>query len=149
MGTIKVNVWQMGYTTIRESVLGDRDKAVCRPMGHVFLEETYHWEEDVWHLLNWGCWSENGKPEGVHVPIDHCGSDVIIQKEGENTFWCASIAGWQCFYTLDEAIKAMRVGFYTLWPFYDVRRVSGHYTAKRGKVYWRLNNEDEWEEVTW
>lgn len=149
MGTIKVNVWQLGYTSQKDYVLENKSKLQCREMGFVFVEESSYWTEEVWNLLNWGCWSENGKPHAVHSPLDHCNSDIIIQIDGTKEYICALFVGWETKNSLSDAIAYMKHEGWDFWPFHDVRRVAGQYKADNGKAYYRRNKEDKWVEITW
>jgi len=122
---MKVNVWQVGYTTERDWI--DCVNPVCREMGYVIISDnTEDWEEKVWHLLNWSCWNfdEKGishKPEEVHSPLRYCNSDVIFQIDGSGEYKCAKPVGFEDSFSLEDAIKKFMNGRRRLWPFYDAQ----------------------------
>lgn len=144
----KVNIWQVGFESMRDYVLRNEEKLVCRPIGYVNmvrLDES--WEESVWNLLNWSCWTRR-KPKSVHSPLTHCNSDVILQVEGTDVFVCSCAVGWESARSLDGAFAKMKSGVHFFWPFYDVPHVGGNYKEENGEAYWR-NNEVGWTKVTW
>lgn len=142
---MKVNVWQVGYTTMRDYVL--RNNAQCRNMGYVEIRDTEDgWEEDVWNLLNWSCWT-GAKPENVHSPLDHCNSDVILQIEGKRLYRSAQFVGWKSSDSLEKAVDKVRDN--TLWPFKDVHFTGGHTRIIDGKAYWQRDHDSDWIEITW
>lgn len=149
---MKVNVWQVGYTTQRDFVL--HENAQCRNMGYVEVPEMEHWEDEVWHLLNWSCWTSD-KPEGVHSPLDHCNSDVILQPEGSTRYMCAKSAGWRICNSLDSAVYSLQHNnSHYLWPFEDAPFRSGCTMVCNGKAYWQSiedgkANKENWTEITW
>lgn len=49
METLKVNVWQLGYTNRKDFKEDNRANAVCRGRGYVEVENKKGWEEEVWH----------------------------------------------------------------------------------------------------
>ena len=122
---MKVNVWQVGYTTEKDWI--DCANPVCREMGHVIIpDNTEDWEEEVWNLLNWSCWNydENGiahKPEEVHSPLGYCNSDVILQIDGSGEYKCAKSVGFEDSSSLEDAIKKFMNRKRHLWPFYDAK----------------------------
>ena len=144
MEKIKVNVWQMGYTTFKDYVMGDKEKAECRPMGYVLLDDDEDWAEETWNLLNWSCWNydENGdyaiKPESVFSPLDHCNSDIIVQIDGTDVFMCADFAVWTMKHSLADAVQSMKNGYNEFWPFEEVRRGSGHIKRDGDKTYIKI-----------
>ena len=125
--TIKVNVWQVGFESVDDWKQHDNRKAKCRPMGYVEMEECEKWEDEVWHLLNWGCWNYDDKsekyvkPTEVHSPLTHCNSDVILQVEGTQVYRCAKSFGWGTHVTLKYAIRAIKNGHHSIWPFSDAK----------------------------
>lgn len=146
---MKVNIWQVGYTTCKDWVLRQRQQAQCQSKGYVLLEDKDRendWEELVWHLLNWSCWTEV-KPESIHSPLDHCNTDVILQIEGEKEYSIPKFMGFEKCSSLDEAAKILQ-NSHELWPFSNVEGRSGSYTVRNGKALWSENDID-WEEVTW
>jgi hypothetical protein len=149
---MKVNVWQVGYTTERDYVL--RENAQCCNMGYVEVPETEDWEEKVWNLLNWSCWTSD-KPENVHSPLDHCNSDVILQSEGSTRYMCAKSIGWEIHLSLDSAVYSLQHdNRHHLWPFEDVPFRSGYTMVRDGKAYWQSIEDgkadrENWIEITW
>lgn len=149
---MKVNVWQVGYTTERDYVL--HENAQCRNMGYVEVPETENWEDEVWNLLNWSCWTSD-KPEEVHSPLTHCNSDVILQSEGSTRYLCATHTGWQVCNTLGSAIYSLQHGgSHRLWPFNDAPCRSGYTMVRNGKAYWQSIEDgragkENWIEITW
>lgn len=124
---IKVNVWQMGYTTFKDFKNSNKENAECRDKGYVLLDNLDDlWEETVWHLLNWGCWNYNEKegkyikPKSVKSPLTHCNSDVILNIEGTNIYKYAKSVGFGEATSLDEAKTKMVEGFCKFWPFPEV-----------------------------
>ena len=153
---MKVNVWQVGYTTQRDSVIGDPNLAECRPMGYVIVEDDEEdWEDDAWHLLNWGCWNypKGGgraiKPEEVQSPLSFCNSDVILQREGTDLYYCADHCGWTKTSSLDRAVAIIRNGYHSIWPFKDVKFSGGHTKVENGKAYISDKHDGPWREITW
>jgi hypothetical protein len=150
---IKVNVWQMGYTTFKDYACSNKYNTKCVDKGYVFLDNLdNHWEETIWHLLNWGCWNidDDGnaiKPESVQSPLDHCNSDVILNIDGTNIYKYAKSFGFGEATSLEEAIKKMVDDFCNFWPFPDVKRTSGAIRQKDDKVFQCIN--DKWVEITW
>lgn len=149
---MKVNVWQVGYTTQRDYVL--RENAQCRNMGYVEIPETDDWEDEVWNLLNWSCWTSY-KPETVHSPLDHCNSDIILQSEGSTEYMCAKFIGWEVCQSLDSAVYNLQHDkSRNLWPFKGVPFRSGYTKIRDGKAYWQSIEDDKagrenWIEITW
>lgn len=150
---MKVNVWQVGYTTQRDTVL--RCNAQCRNMGYVEIAEEEGWEEDVWNLLNWSCWTSN-KPENIYSPLDHCNADIVLQIEGTSEYKAAMVSGWKTFSSLDGAVNEIKY-HNDLWPFSDMRSAFRRGYTKAdydGKAYWisiedyRASNRN-WTEITW
>lgn len=125
MKTIKVNVWQMGYTNRKDFEEDNRANAICRSRGYVEVENTKGWKEEVWHLLNWGCWSvdENGeskKPQNVHSLLDHCNADIILNVDGTKEWCFAEPVGFRKASSLPKAIKMMKKRVTNeLWIFPD------------------------------
>lgn len=145
---MRINVWQVGYNTTSDFVLQNKDKAECKKVGWVEPRHVNHWKDDVWDLLNWSCWTDE-KPAGVHSPLTHCNSDIILQREGCKSFWAAKPFGWKKCESLDVAINEIKTVSHSIWLFYDAKRVSGEYTTIEGKALWRKNDKSEWSEVTW
>lgn len=151
--TIKVNIWQLGFTTFKDYLKHDNSKAQCRDMGFVIINEKKDlWEEEVWNLLNWSCWNydENGnavKPENVKSPLTHCNSDIIINIDGTNKYLYAKHVEWGEADTLEEAINKMKSDFCDFWPFRDVRCTSGRVKQKEDTVFQEINGK--WIEITW
>ena len=151
---IKVNVWQVGYLSMVAYIHRDEEAIVCKERGYVELEEQDLWEEEVWHLLNWGCWNYNKegktvKPAEVHSQLDHCNSDIILQIEGTNSFKAAQSVGFKEYDSLNEAIASYKEGgFFNVGPLMECPRKAGHYTIKDDKVMWSKDNKN-WEIVTW
>lgn len=148
---MKVNVWQVGYTTQRDYVL--EENAQCRNMGYVEIPEMENWEEEVWNLLNWSCWTFD-KPESVHSPLDHCNSDIVIQIEGTDVYKAAMFIGWKPCNSLNTAVDSVKKN--ELWPFSDMRSAlrSGRTMVRNGKAYWQSiedgrANKENWIEITW
>lgn len=149
---MKVNVWQVGYTTQRDYVL--RKNAQCRNMGYVEVsDDLKDWEEKVWELLNWSCWTDK-KPANVHSSLDHCNSDVIFQIDGSYTYKCAQFIGFSDVHTLADAIQEVK--HHELWPFSDIRSAfrSGCTMVRNSKAYWQSIEDDRagkenWIEITW
>lgn len=154
MATLKVNVWQVGYTTCKDWIIGDKRKGKNRYMGYVEVDECDGWQDEAWHLLNWGCWaydSEKGcyvKPDEVHSPLTHCNSDVILQVEGTSVYKCAKHCGWGTHKTLEYAIRAVKTGHHNLGPFSEVKGVGGHAKVEGDKVYYSKDG-NVWYELTW
>lgn len=150
---IRVNIWQMGYTSFKDHLISDKSKASCKNMGFVILENKEDlWEETVWNLLNWSCWNfdknnEPIKPDNVISPLDHCNSDIIINIEGSNEYKYAKHCGWGKANSLEDAEKKMKEDFCSFWPFSDVKRTSGSVKCDNGKVFQEINGK--WTEVTW
>ena len=152
--SIKVNVWQVGYTTFKDYILRNKHNAKCVDKGYVEIENTDDlWEEDVWNLLNWSCWNydESGnaiKPESVHSPLDHCNSDIIISIDGTSIYKYAKSVGWGEANSLDSAFEKMIDDFCEFWSLPDVKRTSGEIkTMPDNKVLQKINGK--WTEVTW
>lgn len=132
---MKVNVWQVGYVSQKDCILDNRDKAACRPSGYVEVQPSQHWEEEVWDLLNWSCYTSK-KPEQVHSPLDHCNADIILQIEGSDVFKYAQFVGFKDANSLEEAVEGINTGYETIWPFQDVPRIKGYaHTTDDGRVY--------------
>jgi hypothetical protein len=51
--------------------------------------------DDLWHLCNWGCWT-NERPPNVFTNFSSCGSDVIFIDE-EAKAHLAMTHGWREF----------------------------------------------------
>ncbi len=50
---IKINVWQVGYTTFKDYASSNRQNAKCVDKGYVLINKlNTGWEEYVWNLLN-------------------------------------------------------------------------------------------------
>ena len=152
----KVKVWQLGYQSCKDYVIGDREKAVCKEMGYVLVpNDAKDWDDDVWHLLNWACWNYDEeldravKPEEVHSPLDHCNSDIILQIEGKSVFRCCLSFGWDTAYSLEDAIRKMKNGATHFWTFAGVRGCSGYTKVKDGKAYIAEKYDGEYKEITW
>ena len=154
--SIKINVWQLGYTTFKDYALRNKQNAKCVEKGYVEIENTDDlWEEGVWNLLNWSCWNydESGnavKPESVHSPLDHCNSDIIINIDGTNTYKYSKHYGWGETKSLDDAIKEMvdDYCYCEFWPFRDVKRTSGRIRqTSENTVLQEIDGE--WIEITW
>ena len=149
---IKINVWQVGYTTYKDYVCSNRQNAKCVDKGYVLINKlNTGWEEDVWHLLNWSCWNtdDNGnaiKPESVKSPLDHCNSDVILNIDGTNIYKYAKGFGFGETTSLKEAIREITLEC-NFWPFPEVKRTSGEIRQKEGKVF--QNIKGKWTEITW
>lgn len=149
---IKINVWQMGYTTFKDYACSNRQNAKCVNKGYVLLDNLEnHWEETVWHLLNWSCWNTDDegnaiKPESVQSPLDHCNSDVILNIDGTNTYKYAKSFGFGEADSLEGAIKKI-TNECDFWPFPEVKRTSGAIRHKDNKVFQNINGE--WIEITW
>ena len=120
METIKVNVWQMGYTNKKDFKEDNRANAVCRGRGYVLLpnrsvyksiddilEDSPYWEEEVWDTLNWGSHT-NKKPDNVHSTLNHCNSDIILHVDGTKEWRWAKCIGFGRAKTLQEAIRLMK-----------------------------------------
>lgn len=148
MKEIKVNVWQLGYITFKDHLNWNKDKAQCRDMGFVVLDEKKDlWEEDVWNLLNWSCWTED-KPDNVKSPLTHCNSDIIINIEGTNNYLYAKSVGWGEANSLEDAKKKMKEDIdCSFWPFSEVKRTGGCVKREGDKVFQEINGK--WTEVTW
>lgn len=149
---MKVNIWQVGYTTQRDFIL--EENLVCREMGYVEIDPTDQWEESVWELLNWSCWSREGKPENVHSPLDHCNSDIILQIDGTSIYRGAMFLGWRAYSSLEEAVASASIEGHRFYPFSDVKFRSGFRKVENGKAYWMDLDEGRagrgtWIEVTW
>ena len=144
---IKVNVWQVGYTTFKDYVLSNK-KVSCRSMGYVLIDERGGWQNKVWHLLNWSCWTSN-KPANVHSQLDHCNSDVIFQIEGTSEFLLAKPFGWGKSRTLELAIRQMKRNNHYFWPFNDVKFGRGYVNVVDGKAYTSATRDGEYKEITW
>jgi len=115
----KVKVWQIGYANRKDFNSQDIEKAICRPMGYVEIEDDEDCET-IWHLLNWSC-RNSAKPNNVFSPLTYCNSDIIIQTEGEDVFHVAMPIGWKLATSLEDAIaenKKKKSSNY--WLFYDV-----------------------------
>ena len=150
---IKVNVWQMGYTTFKDYVNWNKENAKYVNKGYVLLDNLdNHWEETVWHLLNWSCWNTDDegntiKPESVQSPLDHCNSDVILNIDGTNTYKYAKSFGFGEADSLRDASKKMINDFCSFWPFPGVKRTGGQIKREGDKVYQCINGK--WIEITW
>jgi len=150
---IKINVWQVGYTTFKDFASSNRKNAKCVNKGYVLLDSLDdYWDETVWHLLNWGCWNYDKekehyiKPESVQSPLDHCNSDIILNIDGTNVYKYAMSVGFGEESSLEKAIKKI-TNECDFWPFPEVRRISGAIKHKDGKVFQNINGE--WIEITW
>ena len=139
---IKVNVWQVGFDNIKAYMLREGEKAICKERGYVVIYNLENWEETVWDLLNWSCWT-NMKPDNVFSSLDHCNSDVILQIDGTNDYRRAESVGWTTYNSLEDAINALKKTPYSLWPLVEVPRKYSHYTTD-GKTVWGSNNDKDW-----
>lgn len=139
---IKVNVWQVGFDNIEAYMLGEGEKAICKERGYVVIDDLKNWEETVWDLLNWSCWT-NKKPDNVFSSLDHCNSDIVIQIEGSHEYKRAESMGWSHYATLEAAIEALKKTPYSLWPLAETPR---SYTAYKtdGETVWGSNNNKDW-----
>jgi len=150
---VKINVWQMGYTTFKDYVTSNKENAKCVNKGYVLLDSLDdNWDESVWHFLNWSCWNTDDKgnaikPESVQSSLDHCNSDIILNIDGTNTYKYAKSSGFGEATSLKEASKKMINDFCNFWPFPDVEGTSGSIKHEDDKVYQFIN--DEWIEITW
>lgn len=150
---MKVKVYQVGYTTQRDYLL--HENAKYREMGFVEIPENIEgWEEKVWDLLNWSCWTDV-KPTNVKSPLDHCNSDVILQIDGSCTYRYAKFVGWGEASSLIEALEGIQQAG-EFWPFYDSRCSfkDGLTKVENGKAYWMSPKDykagrNHWIEVTW
>jgi hypothetical protein len=120
---VKVNVWQVGYATVKDWENQNPSRIEYVERGYVLIDEQEDWEEEVWHLLNWGCWNynEDGSttmPENVHVTIDHCNSDVILLMENTKVYKYAKSIGFGDATSLDEAVTQVKKVRH-LWPLRD------------------------------
>lgn len=138
---IKVNVWQVGYTTFKDYASSNRQNAKCVDKGYVLLDNLDdYWDETVWRLLNWSCWNYNEekgeyiKPESVHSPLTHCDSVVILNIDETNIYKYAKSVGFGETTSLREAIREITLEC-DFWPFPEVKRTSGAIRQKEGKVF--------------
>ena len=138
---VKVNVWQMGFDNIKAYMLRDSSGTVCKERGYVLVENSEGWEEEVWNLLNWSCWTDK-KPEDVHSPLEYCNSDVILQIDDTNEYKRAEIVGWTDYTSLESAIDALKKTPYSLWPLKEVSREYTTYTVKNGVVMGSNDNKN-------
>lgn len=149
---IKINVWQVGYTTFKDYASSNRKNAKCINKGYVLIDNLdNYWDETVWHFLNWSCWNidDNGnaiKPESVQSPLDHCNSDVILNIDGTNIYKYTKSFGFGEADSLRDAINKITLEC-NFWPFPNVKRTSGAIKCKDDKVFQCIN--DEWVEITW
>ena len=142
----KVNVWQVGYSNMKDYMLRNNNSQ-CKERGYVLLEsDGEDWEEEVWNLLNWSCWTQD-KPSNVHSLLDHCNADIILQIENTNTFRVALFSGFKSYSTLQDAYKALQYTPWELWPFPEVHRESGRYKSDGEKVWIMRSGTDCWEEI--
>lgn len=142
----KVRVWQVGYTTCKDWVLRNNANAECKEMGYVMVEDDdKYWRDTVWHLLNWSCWTRQ-KPENVFSPLTFCNSDIILKKENSSRYYSAAHCGWESSTNLNTSICNVKYGHHNIWPFADVKCISGTYFAKNGKAYIEKEN-GECEEI--
>ena len=139
---VKVNVWQMGFDNIKAYMLRDSNGTACKERGYVLVENTDGWEEEVWNLLNWSCWTDK-KPEDVHSPLEYCNSDVILQIDGTNEYKRAESVGWTDYTSLESAIDALKKTPCSLWPLKEVPREYTTYTVKNGVVM-GSNDDKNW-----
>ena len=138
---VKVNVWQMGFTNMKAYMLGDSNGIACKERGYVLVENSEGWEEEVWNLLNWSCWTDK-KPKDVHSPLEYCNSDVILQTDGTNEYKRAESVGWTDYTSLESAIDALKKTPYSLWPLKEVPREYTAYTVKNGVVMGSNDNKN-------
>ena len=147
MNKIKINVWQIGYTTFKDYLMDNKQKALLHPMGYVLLESEDDWAEKTWDLLNWSCWTET-KPENVHSPLNHCNSDIIVNVDGTDIYMYAKSFGWGEEHSLFAAeTAAKKESTCTFWPFQEVKRTSGPVRIDNDKVYQKINGKEV--EITW
>lgn len=139
---IKVNVWQVGFDNIKAYMLREGEKAICKEKGYVVIDDLKNWEEEVWDLLNWSCWTDE-KPENVHSSLEYCNSDIILQIEGKHQYKRAESVGWTNYTTLEAAIEALKKTPHSLWPLEGTPR---SYTAYKtdGETVWGSNNNKDW-----
>jgi hypothetical protein len=138
---IKVNVWQVGYTTLKDYACSNRKNAKCVDKGYVLLNSLDDlWEETVWNLLNWSCWNtdDNGnaiKPESVKSPLDHCNSDIILNIEGTNIYKYAKNSGFGVADSLKGAIEKITNECCDFWPFPEVKEQVEQSDKKKAKSF--------------
>ena len=118
---VKVNVWQVGFMDMKAYMLREGDKAVCKERGYVMVDSKTNWEETVWDLLNWSCWTSR-KPDEVHSSLEYCNSDVIIQIDGRNDYRRAESVGWSRYNSLEQAVTALKNDPHSLWPLAEAPR---------------------------
>ena len=143
---VKVNVWQVGFMDMVSNMLRQGDKAVCKERGYVLIEDKEDWEEEVWHLLNWSCWSYK-KPEDVYSSLDHCNSDIILQIDGTNHYMRAEHVGWTEYPSLEGAIDALKKTPDSLWPLIEAPS-SYHSYSTDGKIVYGSNDGKNWEIIS-
>ena len=118
---VKINVWQVGFMDMKAYMLRKGDKAICKERGYVLIEDEEDWEEEVWNLLNWSCWTDK-KPKNVYSSLDHCNSDVVLQVDGTNDYRRAESVGWTKYNSLEQAINALKNDPHSLWPLAEAPR---------------------------
>ena len=138
----KVNVWQVGFMDMKAYMLREGEKALCKERGYVVIEDMKNWEEEVWNLLNWSCWTDK-KPDNVFSSLDHCNSDIILQIDGTDQFKRAESMGWTHYATLEAAIEALKKTPRSLWPLVEAPREYSHLKTD-GKTVWGSNNGKAW-----
>ena len=138
---VKVNVWQVGFDNIKAYMLRDSSGTAYKERGYVLVENSEGWEEEVWNLLNWSCWTDK-KPEDVHSPLKYCNSDVILQIDGTSEYKRAESVGWTDYTSLESAIDALKKTPYSLWPLKEVPREYTIYTVKNGVVMGSNDNKN-------
>lgn len=138
----KVNVWQVGFTNMKDYMLKKSEGLAYKKRGYVMVEVTKGWEEDVWDLLNWSCWTSK-KPEDVYSSLDHCNSDIVLQIEGTTQYKCAMSVGFKNCNSFEDAVATLKNHIYNLWPLEEVHRDYVAYKSD-GKDVWGSNNNKDW-----
>ena len=85
---MKVNIYHFDKEIRKGKLI---HSIVPRHLGYVEVEEFN--EEEIWHLCNWDCWTEE-KPTNLHADIERCDHGLCLINPETEERWLATSLGW-------------------------------------------------------
>lgn len=119
---MKVNIYVVGLNRAdwQEHPNG-RAKLHIADAGYAEVDEFN--VDELWDLLNWGCWTDEKPKEVEHSPLTHCNADVILNIDGTNVYHCALTCGWHevTADSLSKVLSYYKVSrrVFGFWPLYE------------------------------
>lgn len=119
---MKINIFVVGFNEADwKKNPCNRDNLCIADAGYVEVKEFD--PEDIWNLLNWSCWTSEKPKEVEHSPLTHCNSDIALNIDGTNVYYCACSFGWKKITanSIKEVLQSFKTSKknFSFWPLYE------------------------------